>query len=41
MVLGSMALGIPLIGIAAAFAGLAGVIVIAAALIVIAVATAR
>jgi hypothetical protein len=41
MVLGSMALSIPLLGLAAVFTGLAGVIVVCAALAVIAVVTAR
>jgi hypothetical protein len=41
MVLGSMALAIPLLGVAGAFTGLAGVIVVCAALAVIAIATAR
>jgi hypothetical protein len=41
MVLGSMALSIPLLAIAAVFTGLAGVIVVCVALAVIAVATAR
>ena len=41
MVLGSMALAIPLLGVAAAFTGLAGVIVVCGALAVIAIATAR
>ena len=41
MVLGSMALAIPLIAIAAIFTGLAGVIAVCAALAVIAVVTAR
>ena len=41
MVLGSMALSIPLLAIAAIFTGLAGVIVICGALAVIAIVTAR
>jgi hypothetical protein len=41
MVLGSMALSIPLLAIAAVFTGLAGVVVVCVALAVIAVATAR
>jgi len=41
MVLGSMALSIPLFIVAAVFTGLAGVIVVCAALAVIAIATAR
>jgi len=41
MVLGSMALGIPLMAIAAIFTGLAGVIVVCAAIVVVALATAR
>jgi hypothetical protein len=41
MVLGSMALSIPLLIAAAIFTGLAGVIVVCAALVVIAVVTAR
>jgi hypothetical protein len=41
MVLGSMALSIPLLIVAAIFTGLAGVIVICLALAVIAIATAR
>jgi len=41
MVLGSMALAIPLLGVAGAFTGLAGVIVVCAALVLIAFATAR
>jgi len=41
MVLGSMALSIPLLICAAIFTGLAGVIVVCAALVVIAVVTAR
>ena len=41
MVLGSMALSIPLLIGAAIFTGLAGVIVVCAALVVIAIATAR
>ena len=41
MVLGSMALAIPLLGVAAAFTGVAGVIVVCGALAVIAIATAR
>ena len=41
MVLGSMALSIPLFALAAIFTGLAGVIVVCAALAVIAVATSR
>jgi Flp pilus assembly protein TadB len=41
MVLGAMALSIPLFALAAIFAGLAGVIVVCAALAVIAIATAR
>jgi Flp pilus assembly protein TadB len=41
MVLGAMALSIPLFALAAIFTGLAGVIVVCAALAVIAVATSR
>ena len=41
MVLGAMALSIPLLAIAAIFTGLAGVIVVCAALGVVAIATAR
>jgi hypothetical protein len=41
MVLGAMALGIPLMAIAAIFTGLAGVIAVCAAIGVIAIATAR
>ena len=41
MVLGSMALSIPLLAIAAVFTGLAGVVVVCVALAVIAIATAR
>jgi hypothetical protein len=41
MVLGSMALGIPLMAIAAIFTGLAGVIAVSAAIVVVALATAR
>jgi hypothetical protein len=41
MVLGSMALSIPLLVVAAIFTGLAGVIVVCLALAVIAIATAR
>jgi hypothetical protein len=41
MVLGSMALAIPLLLVAAVFTGLAGVIVVCGALAVIAIATAR
>jgi hypothetical protein len=41
MVLGSMTSAIPLVAIAAAFTGLAGVIVVCVALVVIAVATSR
>ena len=41
MVLGSMALSIPLLAIAAIFTGLAGIIAVCVALVVIAVATAR
>jgi hypothetical protein len=41
MVLGSMGIAIPLLAIAAIFTGLAGVIVVCAALAVIALATAR
>jgi hypothetical protein len=41
MVLGSMALSIPLFALAAIFTGLAGVIVVCGALAVIAIATAR
>jgi hypothetical protein len=41
MVLGSMGISIPLLAIAAIFTGLAGVIVVCAALAVIAVATTR
>jgi len=41
MTLGAMALSIPLLAIAAAFSGLAGVIVVCAALAVIAVAANR
>ena len=41
MVLGSMALAIPLLWVVAAFTGLAGVIVVCGALAVIAIATAR
>jgi hypothetical protein len=41
MVLGAMALSIPLFALAAIFTGLAGVIVVCAALAVIAIATAR
>jgi hypothetical protein len=41
MVLGSMAISIPLMAIAAIFAGLAGVVAVSAALAVIAVVTAR
>jgi len=41
MVLGAMALSIPLFALAAIFTGLAGVIVVCGALAVIAIATAR
>ena len=41
MVLGSMGLSIPLLALAAIFTGLAGVIVVCSALVVIAVVTAR
>jgi hypothetical protein len=41
MVLGAMALGIPLMAIGAIFTGLAGVIVVAAAIVVVAVVSAR
>ena len=41
MVLGGMALSIPLFALAAIFTGLAGVVVVCAVLVVIAVATAR
>ena len=41
MILGSMALSIPIIGVAAAFAGIAGVLVVCAALVAIAVISAR
>jgi hypothetical protein len=41
MVLGAMGISIPLLGIAAVFTGLAGVIVVCAALAVIAVASTR
>jgi hypothetical protein len=41
MVLGAMALSIPLFALAAIFTGLAGVIVVCSALVVIAVVTAR
>ena len=41
MVLGGMALSIPLFALAAIFTGLAGVIVVCSALVVIAVVTAR
>jgi hypothetical protein len=41
MILGSMGIGIPLLAIAAIFGGLAGIIVVCAALAVIAVAVAR
>jgi hypothetical protein len=41
MVLGSMAIAIPLLAIAAIFTGLAGVIAVCVALVVIAVVTAR
>jgi hypothetical protein len=41
MVLGAMGISIPLLGIAAVFAGLSGVIVVCAALAVIAVASSR
>jgi hypothetical protein len=41
MVLGSMAISIPMLAIAAVFTGLAGVIVVCAALAVIAIVTAR
>jgi hypothetical protein len=41
MVLGSMAISIPMLAIAAVFTGLAGVIVVCVALIIIAIATAR
>jgi hypothetical protein len=41
MVLGGMAISIPLMAIAAVFAGLAGVIVVCVALVAIAVATTR
>jgi hypothetical protein len=41
MVLGAMALGIPLMAIAAIFTGLAGVIVVAAAIVAVAIVTAR
>jgi hypothetical protein len=41
MVLGSMAISIPLLAIAAVFTGLAGVIVVCTALAVIAIVTAR
>jgi hypothetical protein len=41
MVLGSMAIAIPLLAIAAVFAGLAGVVVVCVALVLIAILTAR
>ena len=41
MVLGAMAISIPLFALAAIFTGLAGVVVVCAVLVVIAVATAR
>jgi hypothetical protein len=41
MVLGSMGIAVPLLAIAAVFAGLAGVIVVCVALVLIAVITAR
>jgi Flp pilus assembly protein TadB len=41
MVLGAMAISVPLFALAAIFAGLAGVIVVCTALVLIAVATAR
>ena len=41
MVLGAMGISIPLLAIAAIFTGLAGVLVVCAALAVIAIATAR
>jgi hypothetical protein len=41
MVLGSMAISIPLLAIAAIFTGLAGVVAVCVALVVIAVITAR
>jgi len=41
MVLGAMGISIPLLGIAAVFTGLAGVIVVCAALAVIAIASSR
>jgi hypothetical protein len=41
MVLGSMAISIPLLAIAAVFTGLAGVVVVCVALVMIAVVTAR
>jgi hypothetical protein len=41
MVLGSMAISIPLLAIAAVFAGLAGVVVVCVALVLIAIITAR
>jgi hypothetical protein len=41
MVLGAMALGIPLMAIGAIFTGLAGVIVVAVAIVVVAVVSAR
>jgi VIT1/CCC1 family predicted Fe2+/Mn2+ transporter len=41
MVLGSMGIAVPLLAIAAVFAGLAGVIVVCVALVMIAIVTAR
>jgi hypothetical protein len=41
MVLGSMALGIPLMAIAAIFTGLAGVIAVSAAIVLVGIVTAR
>jgi hypothetical protein len=41
MVLGSMGIAVPLLGLAAAFTGLAGVIVVCVALVVIAVVSTR
>jgi hypothetical protein len=41
MVLGSMGIAVPLLAIAAVFAGLAGVVVVCVALVLIAVVTAR
>ena len=41
MVLGSMAISIPLLAVAAAFTGLAGVIAVCVALAVIAIVTSR